>query len=101
MLEWLGYWSSPQQGWRELQYHQNKEMFSSEANSSFLVFPLLWTGDAVDVAQSGTAGVVTPVWVQQFYYHLSLNVLCLSVIWSKWEPRSSFNDLLSYSEALN
>ena len=85
MLEWLGYWFSSQQGQQKLQYHQNNQIFSSEANSSFLVFPLLWTGNAVDVAQSDTAGVVILVWVQQFYYHLLLNVLCLSMMWSKWE----------------
>lgn len=84
MLEWLGYWSSSQQGQQELQYYQNNQIFSSEANSSFLLFLLLWIGDAVAVAQQDTAGVVTSVWVQQFYYHLLLNVLCLSM-WSKWE----------------
>lgn len=85
MLKWLVYWSSTQQGQQKLQYHQNNQIFSSEANSSFLVFPLLWTGDAVEVAQWSTAGVVTPAWVQQFYYRLLLNVLCFSMMWSKWE----------------
>lgn len=85
MLECLGYWSSSQQGQQELQYYQNNQIFSSEANSSFLLFLLLWIRDAVAVAQQDTAGVVTSVWVQQFYYHLLLNVLCLSMMWSKWE----------------
>lgn len=85
VLEWLGYWSSSQKGQQELQYHQDNQKFSSGANSGFLVFPLLLTGDAVDVSQWDTAGAVAPVWVQQFYYQLLLNVLYLSMMWSKWE----------------
>lgn len=66
-LEWLENWSSSQQGQQELQYHQNNQVFSSEANSIFLVSPWMWTEDAVDVAQRDTAGIVALVWVQQLY----------------------------------
>lgn len=34
-FEWIENWSSSLQGQQELQYHQNKQVFSSEANSIF------------------------------------------------------------------
>lgn len=66
-LKWLENLSSSQPGQQELQYHQNNQVFFSEANSIFLVLPLMWTGDAVGVAQPDTAGIVALVWVRQFY----------------------------------
>lgn len=84
MLGWLGYWFSPQQASKSCNITDTTRHFPLR-QTSFLVFPLLWTLDAVDVAQQDIAGVVTVLRVQQFSYHLLLKVLGLSLMWSKGE----------------